>query len=165
MRPNRADYQWGEDPLEQLMVRFDSWRAIGSGNRAGRSLATKSTQGGRAILQAVTRVKLEQAPKAAMWTPTRHKIGEGRTDREDNHCAPIWSAGVVSTACEKGSQDQSGRPGMVAGSRPANAAGRDGGPSGRRRGARYRGTWVMPGEGRPLASGVLVKEGRSGDWR
>src|SRR5712692_10813710 len=63
VRPKGADYQWGEDPLEQLLVRFDSWRAVRSGNGSGWSLATKSTFGGRATLQAVTRVKLEQASK------------------------------------------------------------------------------------------------------
>jgi len=68
-------------------------------------------------------MKLEQASKAAMWTPTRRKIGEGSMDREepgagarqhDNHRAPIWSTGVVSTACQKGKQCQWGRLGMVA---------------------------------------------------
>jgi hypothetical protein len=122
--PNRADYQWGEDPLEQLMVRFDSWRADSSGNRAVRSLATKSTHGGRAIRRAVTRVKLEQASKTAMWMPTRRESGEGGTEGEepgagarqhDNHRAPVRSTGVVSTARRKGSQSQSGRPGMVGG--------------------------------------------------
>src|ERR1035437_3584627 len=54
------------------MVRFDSYRAASRGNRASRNLVKKSTLGGRATLQAVTRVKLEQASKAAMWTPTRH---------------------------------------------------------------------------------------------
>src|SRR5713226_11880 len=63
VRPKGADYQWGKDPLEQLLVRFDSWRAVRSGNGSGWSLATKSTFGGRATLQAVTRVKLEQASK------------------------------------------------------------------------------------------------------
>jgi hypothetical protein len=124
MCPKWAEYQWGKDPLESLMVRFDSWRAVGSGNRASRNPATKSTHGGRAIRQAVIRVKLEQASKAAMWTPTRHKIGEGSTDREepgagarqhDNRCVPVRSTGVVSTACRKGSQCQWGRSGMVAG--------------------------------------------------
>ena len=96
------------------MVRFDSWRAASPGNGAGRNLATKSTYGGRAIWQAVTRVKLEQASKAAMWTPTRRKIGEGRTDGEepgagarynDNRRAPVVrSTGVVSTACQKGNR-------------------------------------------------------------
>ena len=81
--PKGADYQWGKDPLEQLMVRFDSWRAVSSGNRAGRSLATKSTYGGRAIRRAVTRVKLEQASKVKMWMPTRLTNGEGCTGREE----------------------------------------------------------------------------------
>src|ERR1700684_2129870 len=93
------------------MVRFDSWRAVSTGNGADRNLATKSTHGGRAIRRAVTRVKFEQAPKAAMWTPTRPRIGEGRMDREepgagarphDNHRAPMQSAGVVNTARRKG---------------------------------------------------------------
>ena len=61
------------------MVRFDSWRAVGPGNR---NLATKSTLGGRAIWRAVTCVKLEQASKAAIWTPTRRETGEGSKERE-----------------------------------------------------------------------------------
>jgi hypothetical protein len=32
-------------------------------------------------------------------------------------------------------------------------------------GQRYRGSRVMPVEGRALASGVLEKKGRSGDWQ
>src|ERR1035438_6862668 len=89
------------------MVRFDSWRAVSRGNRADRNLATKSTIGGRAIWQAVICVKLEQASKAAMWTPTRRKIGEGGTNGEepgagarhyDNHRAPVRSTGVVTTS-------------------------------------------------------------------
>src|SRR5713226_3258976 len=111
VRPKGADYQWGEDPLEQLLVRFDSWRAVRSGNGSGWSLATKSTFGGRATLQAVTRVKLEQASKVTMWTPTRQMSGEGRLDWEEpgagerchyNQHAPIQSTGVVSTACKEG---------------------------------------------------------------
>jgi len=39
--------------------------------------------GGQAILQAVTRVKLEQAPKVKLWMPTRLLTGEGRVDREE----------------------------------------------------------------------------------
>src|SRR6266403_2607885 len=90
------------------MVRFDSWRAASPGNRAGRNLVTKSTLGGRATRQAVTRVKLEQASKAAMWEPTQRSLGEGRADWEEpgagarhvnNHYAPIRTTGVVSTAC------------------------------------------------------------------
>ena len=43
----------------------------------------KSAMGGRAILQAVTRVKLEQAPKVKLWMPTRLLTGEGCTNREE----------------------------------------------------------------------------------
>ena len=34
-------------------------------------------------MQAVTRVKLEQASKVKMWTPTRLRNGEGCMDREE----------------------------------------------------------------------------------
>ena len=36
-------------------------------------------------MQAVTRVKLEQASKVMMWMPTRLKNGEGRADREETN--------------------------------------------------------------------------------
>jgi hypothetical protein len=119
------------------MVRFDSWRAVSRGNRADRNLATKSTIGGRAIWQAVICVKLEQASKAAMWTPTRRKIGEGGTNGEepgagarhyDNHRAPVRSTGVVTTS---GAEAWSG--------------------------------FFACGQGRTLTSGMFVKEGRIGD--
>src|SRR5665213_3764174 len=51
--PNRADYQWGKDPLEQLVVGSIAWRACGMGDCAVRNPATKSTFGGRAIRRAV----------------------------------------------------------------------------------------------------------------
>jgi hypothetical protein len=142
--PKGADYQWGKDLLEQLMVRFDSWRAVRLGNWPGWNLATKSTLGGRATWRAVTRVKLEQASKAAMWMPTRRFSGEGRSrsGRTRRGSAPTMitigtdrTTGVVSTARQEGSLRQWGRPGMVAGSRPANVVGKDHGPSGRRRGS------------------------------
>ena len=108
MCPKGADYQWGKDPLEQLMVRFDSWRAAWLGNWPGWNLATKSTKGGRATWRAVTRVKLEQASKAVMWMPTRRTIGEGRADWEnparesalDITVSTSRATGVVSTACK-----------------------------------------------------------------
>ena len=50
---------------------------------------TKPTKGGRATLQAVTRVKLEQASKVKLWMPTRLKIGEGRADQGRNRQAPV----------------------------------------------------------------------------
>ncbi len=43
----------------------------------------KSAFGRAATLQAVTRVKPEQAPKVKSWMPTRPLTGEGRADREE----------------------------------------------------------------------------------
>src|SRR5450759_825445 len=110
------------------MVRFDSYRAASRGNRASRNLVKKSTLGGRATLQAVTRVKLEQASKAAMWTPTRRTNGEGRDDWEEPGAGARYritvrtsrSTGVVSTACKEGNLRQWGRPGMVGEARTSN---------------------------------------------
>jgi hypothetical protein len=163
----------GRTHSKQLMVRFDSWRALSAGNRADRNLATKSTHGGRAIWQAVTRVKLEQASKAAMWTPTRPETGEGRTDGEEpgagarqthNQTAPIGSTGVVSTACQKGNRASVGEARDGRGNRepqtsPARAADHLGVGEGQRR----PGSRVTPVEGRALASGAFEKEGRTGD--
>jgi hypothetical protein len=127
--PQRGRLPVGTGPLEQLMVRFDSYRAASLGNRASRNLVKKSTIGGRATWQAVMRVKLEQASKATMWEPTQHMSGEGRADREnpgagarqtDNHRVPIRTTGVVSTACEEGSLRQWGRLGMVGESQAPN---------------------------------------------
>ena len=42
-----------------------------------------SAIGGQAIWQAATRVKLEQAPKAKSWMPTRLLTGEGCTNGEE----------------------------------------------------------------------------------
>ena len=36
-------------------------------------------------MQAVTRVKLEQASKVTVWMPTRLKNGEGRAGREETN--------------------------------------------------------------------------------
>ena len=120
------------------------------------------------------RVKLEQASKAAMWTPTQQMIGEGRADREMpgagarqryNHRLPIRTTGVVSTACAEGSLRQWGRPGMVGESQSPNVVARMADHLGVGKGQMYRRSRVTPVEGRALASGVLVKEERSGDWR
>ena len=174
MCPKGADYQWGKDPLEQLMVGFDSYRAVSLGNRASRNLVKKSTIGGQATLQAVTRVKLEQASKATMWTPTRRMSGEGRADREEpsagarhanNHKAPIRATGVVSTACKEGSLRQWGRLGMVGESQAPNVIVRMADHLGVGKGQMYQRSRVMPVEGRALTSGDLGKEERIGDWR
>jgi hypothetical protein len=155
------------------MVRFDSYRAVSLGNQASRNLVKKSTLGGRATLQAVTRVKLEQASKAAMWAPTRRKSGEGRADWEEPGAGARYNitvstsraTGVVSTACKEGSLRQWGRLGMVGESRAPNVIERMTDHLGVGEGQMYRRSRVTPVEGRALASGVLVKEERSGDWR
>ena len=125
-------------------------------------------------MQAVTRVKLEQASKATMWTPTRRRSGEGRADREEpgagarhenNHYAPIRTTGVVSTAWEEGNLRQWGRPGMVGESRASNVMVGMADHLGVGEGQRYPRSRVTPVEGRALASGVLEKEERDGDWR
>src|SRR5205085_9890010 len=71
--------------------------------------------GGRAILQAVTRVKLEQASKVKLWMPTRLLTGEGRTNGEETDQAPVRSTGVLSTACRKSGLRKFGRPGAGGG--------------------------------------------------
>ena len=62
-------------------------------------------------MQAVTRLKLEQASKVKSWTPTRLTNGEGCTGREETRAGSrnsttskhlIRSTGVVSTACGEG---------------------------------------------------------------
>ena len=62
-------------------------------------------------MQAVTRVKFEQASKVKLWMPTRPRGGEGCTGREEpgagaRHSSTnehlIRSTGVVNTACMEG---------------------------------------------------------------
>ena len=154
------------------MVGFDSYRAVSLGNRASRNLVKKSTLGGQATLQAVTRVKLEQASKATMWTPTRRKSGEGRADWEEPGAGARYrttvrtsrATGVVSTACKEGNLRQWGRLGMVGESRTSNVTFGVADYLGVGEGQRYQRSRVTPVEGRALASGVLEKKERSGDW-
>ena len=155
------------------MVRFDSYRAASLGNQASRNLEKKFAKGGRATWQAVTRVKLEQASKAAMWAPTRRKSGEGRADWEEPGAGARYritvrtsrATGVVSTACKEGNLRQWGRLGMVGESRTSNGIYRMADHLGVGEGQMYLRNRVMPVEGRTLASGVLAKKERSGDWR
>ena len=123
-------------------------------------------------MQAVTRVKLEQASKVTMWMLTRLKNGEGRADWEEPGAGARYSitvrtsraTGVVSTACKEGSLRQWGRPGMVGEPRTRNGILGMADHLGVGEGQRYRGSRVMPVEGRALTSGVLAKEERNGDW-
>ena len=172
--PKGADYQWGKDPLEYLMVRFDSWRAVRSGNWLGWNLVTKSTKGGRATWQAVTRVKLEQASKDPMWCRPGAEAGKAESIRKNparERVKPTTSStdrttGVVSTACQEGNHASVGEARGGRGSRDPRRC-----RKGQRTiwaSERARGTVrsrVTPVEGRALAYGVLEKEERSGDWR
>ena len=113
-------------------------------------------------MQAVTRVKLEQASKVTMWMPTRLKNGEGRADREETNTHLFRSTGVVSTACKEGDLSQWGIPGTDGG-RASKRGPRGNGQSGSRRGLYDHGGRVTLAEERTLTSGVLVKEERCGD--
>jgi hypothetical protein len=114
-------------------------------------------------LQAVTRVKLEQASKVKMWTPTRLRNGEGCTGGEETNKHPFRSTGVVSTACREGDLQRVGEARGWMGVATPNGARKGVGQPGSRRGPYDRRSRVMLVEERALASGVLVKEGRSGD--
>ena len=124
-------------------------------------------------MRAVTRVKLEQASKAAMWMPTWRMSREGRADWEEPGAGARQSitirtsraTGVVSTACKEGSLRQWGRLGMVGESRTPNVIARMADHPGVGEGQRYLRSRVTPVEGRTLTSGVLEKEERNGDWR
>jgi hypothetical protein len=118
-------------------------------------------------------VKLEQASKATMWTPTRRMTGEGRADWEEPGAGARLNitmrtsraTGVVSTACKEGNLRQWGRLGRVGESRALNVIFGMADRLGVGEGQRYPRSRVMPVEGRALTSGVLVKEERNGDWR
>ena len=109
--PQRRRSPVGGGPTHVVVGKHGSYRAAWPGNRPGRSLGTRVRLGRAAILQVVTRVKLEQASKVWMWTPTRQLTGEGRAGRERNRQAPVRSTGVVSTACKKGDLGNWGRSG------------------------------------------------------
>ena len=94
-------------------------------------------------MQAVTRVKLEQASKVKSWMPTRLRNGEGRTDREETGAGTrklatnehlIRSTGVMRTACREGDLGQWGRLGAGGGVASPNDARNGVGQSGSRRG-------------------------------
>ena len=95
-------------------------------------------------MQAVTRVKLEQASKVKSWTPTRLTNGEGCTGREETPAREraiaatnrhlYRSTGVVSTACREGDLQRVGEARGLAGVASPNVARKGSGQSGSRRG-------------------------------
>ena len=108
--------------------------------------------GGSATTRAVARANAEQASKPVMRKPTRLPHGEGcqRSGRRATR-APTVSAGVLATArMEEGDGRNTGSPAGGAAHvnrQPARVrSGRQGGGEVRR----YRGSRVMPAEGRDL---------------
>src|SRR5450432_1611292 len=95
------------------------------GRATGRVEASgqKSAVGRAATLQAVTRVKPEQAPKVKMWMPTRLLTGEGRANGEETDKAPVRSAGVLGTACREDDLGNWGRSGVVGSHAPTLSSG------------------------------------------
>src|SRR5690606_29818369 len=102
-----------ESLIRATVGRLGSWRAARSGDRAGRSLATKALEEGRADRRAVTRVNPEQASKVELSTPTQPEDGEGCTQRE--------ATDMRTAAVDRGNGDgtpgrrhgQRGRPALV----------------------------------------------------
>jgi hypothetical protein len=107
-----------------------------------------------------------------MWTPTRPDNGEGNTDREEARAgtrnSPTNEHLIRSTrGIEHGMQRRCSEllreaRDWLGGAAP-NVARKGDGQSGSRRGPYDCRCRVMPAEERALTSGVLVKEGRSGD--
>ncbi len=94
-------------------------------------------------MQAVTRVKLEQASKVKSWMPTRLTNGEGCTGREETRAGSrnsatnehlIRSTGVVSTACREGDLQRVGEARDWTEVATPNVVRKGGGQSGSRRG-------------------------------
>ncbi len=109
-----------------------------SGRVTGRVEASgqESAVGRAATLQAVTRVKPEQASKVKSWMPTRLLTGEGRANGEetDKHLFDppgYWARHVGKVIWVIG-----GDPGPVEIASPTSS--QDDGQPGSRRGSRYR---------------------------
>lgn len=166
--PEQGRLPVGEGPTRTMMVGSIAWRRSARVTVRSETPRQESILGGRAIRRAVTRVKSEQAPKALLWTPTLRLRGEGSTDREEpgagarhnsNHRASVRSTGVVDRALRKGNQSEVGETRKDCGYANVAARGRRIVP-GVGKGQRYRGSRVMPVEGRALASDMFVKKGR-----
>ena len=115
-------------------------------------------------MQAVTRVKLEQASKVKMWMPTRLRNGEGRAGREETNGTCPVHRGSEHGMQGRRSAASGGGSGLAEVAYP-NVARKGGGQLGSRKGPYDRRSRVMPVEERALASGALVKKERRGDWR
>src|SRR5271167_1239695 len=123
--PNGRVHLAGGSPARAMVGWPGSWQATLSGNRPGRSPATKAALGGRANRRAVMRVNPEQASKGKLWTPTQPKDGEGGAvwgSSRQTH--PNRSTGVMGTARRDRGARKRGRPVLNGGSGLNSAVGR-----------------------------------------
>ena len=134
------------------------WTEALRGKRAARGRFSARAQAG-------TRGNAEQASKSLMRRPTRRHSGEGCQRPETspkmvaNDTKPVASAGVVATACARRGADATREALSVARTRPPGTREGQLGPAGWRRGLEYRGSRVMPAEGRSLRSRGTSKRG------
>ena len=123
--PNGRVHLAGGSPARAMVGWPGSWQATLSGNRPGRSPATKAALGGQANRRAVMRVNPEQASKGKLWTPTQAKDGEGGAvwgSSRQTH--PNRSTGVMGTARRDRGARKRGRPVLDGGSGLNSATGR-----------------------------------------
>src|SRR5262249_52256226 len=110
-------------------------------------------------MQALTRVNAEQTSKRAMREPTCRTDGEGRRRSSPERRRSTGPAGVGARAWVQG--ESTGNTGSPRGGTKACPTGRPRGTGraaeGWRTGSSYRGSRVMPVEGRGLTSGALWK--------
>ena len=133
----------------------------------------RAAEGGSASAQAGTRVNAEQASKSLLRRPTRRHAGEGYQRPETppkivaNDTKPVASAGVVAPACARRGVEATREALSVARTRPPGTREGQLGLAGWRRGLEYRGSRVMPAEGRGLNSRGTSERGDRdhGDWR
>ena len=110
-------------------------------------------------MQAITRVNAEQTSKRARREPTYRTDGEGRRWSSHERHGSTGPAGVLAMACREG--ESTGNTGSPRGGTTVFPTGRPRGTGraaeGWRTGSQYRGSRVMPVEGRDLTSGALWK--------
>ena len=141
MRREKALSSSGCEPRPATVAPAGSNRSNGGGNESVEAFGVEGPLRDSAIVQAVTRVNVEQASKSTMRKPTRLKHGEGchrcgKRAKSD----PTDSAGVVTMACTKEEDSgNTGSPVVWPCARPTGAPrGAESGTAGWRMGAYYR---------------------------
>ena len=112
-------------------------------------------------MRAATRVNVEQASKRATRRPTRRITGQAATGREASDARTgRLRRGNDGGTHGRGGWWQHGKPWRWRGTRQPEPREGQAGPAGWRRGPQYRGSRVMPMEGRGLRCGG-TREGRT----